>query len=267
MYYKFTITILSFITIISVATAQSGKFCTTANDSMKTQFKRGEMCCYLMGNALSKTATFIKISDKNYEKRVIKFSTKDTAELRKYKALIDRVNKINPNNYNPNSKPSTVNNDKENTVLEQYVFNPNDTSFEFKSCYNVAFQPKLDSAFNCDFFRKADSILRAYDKQGKGYRAVEFPGGASALSKFMEKNITLPKSAKSSDKDNTIRVYYSFFIDEVGKIKDVKLVKSNCKECEETVVATINKMPTFIPAIDAGMPKKVKYILPYTKKM
>lgn len=265
MFKKISITVICFFSLLNLGFAQPAKFCAAAKDSMKAQFKRGEMACYILGNAPSKMVTFIKISENNYEKRVIKFGTKDTSELKKYKALVERVNKIDPNNFDPNNPSKTIKND--NQIIEQYVFSPNDTSYDFKTCYNIAFQPKLDSAFKCDFFRKSDSILRSYDKLGKGYRAVEYPGGANALSKFLEKNISLPKNAKVNDKTNTIRVYYSFFIDEVGKINDLKVVKSNCPECEESVKSAITKMPAFIPAIDAGKPKRVKYILPFTKKI
>ena len=256
MFKKFTITVICFFSLLNLGFAQPAKFCAAAKDSMKSQFKRGEMCCYLLENPTSKVVNFIKISDSNYEKRAIKFGTKDTAELKNYKALIERINKLN----------YSSNNSGNNYTLEQYVFNPNDTSFDFKSCFNAAFQSKLDSAFKCDFFRKSDSILSSYDKLGKGYRSVEFPGGASALSSFLDKNITLPKNAKPSGEEKIIRVYYSFYVDEKGKIEDVKLIKSNCKECEEVVKNAISKMPAFIPAIDAGKPKRVKYIMPYTKK-
>lgn len=140
-----------------------------------------------------------------------------------------------------------------------------DTSDEYKLCYNKAFQKKLDSAFKCDFFRKYDSILTAYDAQGKGYKNAEYPGGPAALNKLIEKNINLPKGAKQNDKDTKIRVYYVFDIDEKGLISNYKIAKSNCKECEEPVLNAIKKIDKFIPATDAGKPKSVKYILPYTK--
>lgn len=143
-----------------------------------------------------------------------------------------------------------------------------DITEEFMFCYNKENQKYLDSVYHLDFYRKSDSILNAYDEQGKGYRNAEFPGGAAALQKFMKKNIELPKNAAPSDTTNgakKIRVYYSFEVDESGKISNIKLAKSNCKVCEQTIVDAINKMPDFIPATDAGKPKKVKYILPFVK--
>jgi hypothetical protein len=141
-----------------------------------------------------------------------------------------------------------------------------DTSLQYKTCYNKAFQLKLDSAFKCDFFRSSDSILKAYDAQGKGYRNAEFPGGAGALVKFMEKNVSLAKDSKPSDADKYIRIYASFAIDEKGNLSDYKILKSNCKECEELVLAAIKKIDKFLPAIEAGKPKVVRYILPFVRK-
>lgn len=138
-------------------------------------------------------------------------------------------------------------------------------SKSFLSCYNKSIQKTLDSIYKVDFFRKSDSIITAYDKQGKGYRNTDFPGGVMALQMFLEKNIKLPASAKPSDADKNIRVYYSFFVDENGNISDYKLVKSNCNECESIVLEALKKMPKFIPATEAGAPKAVKYILPFTR--
>lgn len=141
-----------------------------------------------------------------------------------------------------------------------------DTSLEYKTCYNKAFQRKLDSAFKCDFFRSTDSILKSYDEKGKGYKNAEFPGGASALYKFMEKNVTLSKDSKANDADKLIRIYASFMIDEKGNLSDYKILKSNCSECDELVLAAIKKIEKFIPAVEAGKPKAVKYILPFARK-
>jgi len=138
---------------------------------------------------------------------------------------------------------------------------------DFLTCYNKTSQKLLDSIFKVDFFRKSDSILTEYDRSGRGYRNTDFPGGAPALQKFLNKNISLSKDAKPSDADKFVRVYYSFIVDESGVVSDIKKVKSNCSICDEEVINGIKKLPNFIPATEAGLPKKVKYILPFTKKM
>lgn len=138
---------------------------------------------------------------------------------------------------------------------------------EFMTCYNLESQKYLNEYFKVDFFRKTDSILSAYDKAGFGYRSTDFPGGAFAMQKYLDKNVSLPKSAKPNGEEKTIRVYYSFAIDELGKISDIKKVKSNCSDCEDAVLSAVNKLPNFIPATEAGNPKKSRYILPFTKKI
>jgi len=44
-------------------------------------------------------------------------------------------------------------------------------------------------------------------------------------------------------------------------------LKSNCKACETPVLEALQKLPAFMPATEAGQPKKVKYIFPYIKPL
>lgn len=137
----------------------------------------------------------------------------------------------------------------------------------FVSCYNKSAKKVLDSLFKLDFFRKTDSIIDNYDKTGRGYKNTEFPGGAAALMKYLNKNVILPKETPLNDTTKLIRVFFSFIVDEKGAISDINLVRSNCKVCEDPVYLAITKFPAFEPAIEAGKKKKVKYILPFTKKL
>lgn len=247
MMYKRVVFVFSCICFLNhLVNAESTVFCKAAKDSMSVQFSRGEMAFFLPSKNNPNLFSFIKIDKNHYEKKPIRISSptnKDTTKSMSKKLLDDYYK----------SKMGTS--------------QPFDTSSEYKKCYNQAFQPKLDSAFKCDFFRKADSILKVYDKTGKGYSNVEFPGGAVELQKFLDKNITLPKDVKQNDSDKVVRIYYAFLVDEKGAISDIKLVKSNCKDCEAAVLDGIHKLPTFIPATDAGKPKKINYILPYTKNL
>lgn len=256
MYKKVALVFSCFIFIANIALAQNSDFCQAAKDSMKAQFKRGELGCFIIGKAPSAPVTEIKIFKTHYEKVSIKYATKDSIKQQKLDELQKKV---------ALSGKTITDTGSQAKNFPAKKINPIDTSTEFKLCYNKAFQPKLDSMFKCDFFRKSDSIFKSYDKLGKGYKNVEFAGGAGALQKYMDKNVTLPKDAKPSDSDKVIRIYYSFFIDEKGKGSEPKLIKSNCKVCEDVVLAAIKQLPAFVPATEAGKPKKVKYILPYTK--
>lgn len=187
-----------------------------------------------------------KAAEDSMEKRIAR------AELSFYKAI-----KNLPGQYNL----ITINKTKYSKIDSP----KGDPTVTFVYCYNNAMKKVLDSVFKVDFFHKSDSILNSYDKTGRGYRNADFPGGAAALQRYMDKNIALPKDSKPSDDDKSIRIYYSFLVDEKGKLSDFKLERSNCKACEELVLAAIKKMPAFIPAAEAGVPKKIRYILPYTK--
>ena len=218
--------------------------CHAAKDSAKSLYtNKKEMAFYQQSKNNSNLYNLITITKAFYHKKPVRIanSAKDTSKLSKNEILRELYEKSADKTY------------------------PLDTSIEFKKCFNTAFQAKLDSVFKCDFFAKSDSILQAYDKAGKGYSGVDFPGGAGELQKFFNKNLELPNTAAPDDSTRTIRVFYSFFVDEKGKLSNFELVKSNCKVCEELVLETIKKMPDFIPAKDGGKAKKSKYILPYTK--
>lgn len=217
MYSKIITLFCCLFYCIEINFAENDISCKVAKDSMREQFKRGELGFFTPSKSAPKVFNYYIITKNNYQKIPVKAFVKDT-------------------------------------------------SLEYKTCYNKAFQLKLDSVFKCDFFRSSDSILKAYDAQGKGYKNAEFPGGAGALVKFMEKNVTLAKDAKPSDADKFIRIYASFAIDEKGNLSDYKILKSNCETCNELVLNAIKKIEKFIPAVEAGKPKMVKYILPFVRK-
>lgn len=235
--------IVSCIFLTSNFIKAESNICKAAKDSVSALLKRKKMAFYYQSKVNANLYNFIEITNDYYKKTPVRISpsSNDTSKISK--------NNILKKIYDETSDKS----------------HPLDTSNEFKRCYNVASQGKLDSAFKCDFFRKADSIMMAYDKNGKGYSGVEFPGGAGELKKFFDKNLTLNKSINTDDSSKVIRVFYSFFVNEKGEISEISLTKSNCKECEKPILEAINKMPAFVPAKDGGVAKKVKYILPFIR--
>ena len=259
MYKKVALVFSCILFLSHITLAQNIDFCKMANDSMKAQFARGELGCFIAGKAASSPVTQVKIFKTHYEKVSVKYAPKDSIKQQKLDELQKKL---------AQSVKSAADTEKQvkNTPIPK--LSPIDTSAEFKLCYNKAFQSKLDTMFKCDFFRKSDSILKSYDKLGKGYKNVEFKGGPAALQKYLDKNIILPKEAKlNSDTENVVRIFCSFLVDEKGAVTEPKIVKSNCKACEEAILVTVKKLPAFIPATEAGKPKKVKYIMPYSKSL
>ncbi|HNE49527.1 MAG TPA: hypothetical protein PKM51_05250 [Chitinophagales bacterium] len=242
--YKNILLLIASISFVSVSVKAEEEICKIAQDSAKSHFfHKKEMAFYAQSKMNPNLYNYIVITKDFYKKSPVRMtpSLKDSSKLSNHKLLMEVYEK------------------------QAEKLNPLDTSNNFKKCYNQAFQSKLDSAFKCDFYRKSDSILAAYDKNGKGYSGVDFPGGASALQKYFDKNLTLPKDAAPDDSAKVIRIFYSFYVDEKGDLSEFKLVKSNCKKCEDALLEAIKKMPAFLPAKEGGKPKKSKYILPYIK--
>ena len=72
MYSKTTF-IFSFLFLIAfTSNAQNTAICTAAKDSMKTQFKRGELNFYLPSKSNPKVVHYYKITKDNYQKIQVK---------------------------------------------------------------------------------------------------------------------------------------------------------------------------------------------------
>lgn len=101
-------------------------------------------------------------------------------------------------------------------------------------------------------------------KEDKVFDIVENPpkfvGGETALYEFITKNIEYPKLAE----ENNImgRVIVQFVIDEKGKVRDPKVLRSVDPILDKEAIRVINAMPDWIPGTQGGKPVKVKYVLP-----
>lgn len=88
----------------------------------------------------------------------------------------------------------------------------------------------------------------------------EFPGGETALNKFMKDNLHYPKKAMESG--ITGKVIVSFLVDENGNIRNVKVLKGIGGGCDEEAIRLIKMMPAWKPGKMGGKPVKVSMSLP-----
>ncbi|GAB3951504.1 energy transducer TonB [Spirosoma harenae] len=88
----------------------------------------------------------------------------------------------------------------------------------------------------------------------------EYPGGTDALRRFLEKNLTYPKSAMSAGVAG--RVYVSFVVNSDGSLTDVNVLKGIGFGCDEEAVRVVNKMPHWKPGKQSGRAVRVKFNLP-----
>lgn len=88
----------------------------------------------------------------------------------------------------------------------------------------------------------------------------QFPGGKSAMTNFVQKNLRYPQDAI----DNGIqgRVVVSFVIETNGRISDVKVVKGVSPSLDKEALRIVNSMPNWKPAVRDGEKVRFKYEFP-----
>jgi TonB family protein len=92
-----------------------------------------------------------------------------------------------------------------------------------------------------------------------------FPGGTSALMKFLTENIEYPEQMIKDSIQG--RVICSFIVGRDGAISDIKVVRSLHPLLDKEAVRVLSLMPKWIPGKQNGQPSKVKYNLPITFRL
>ena len=90
----------------------------------------------------------------------------------------------------------------------------------------------------------------------------EFPGGESALNKYVNDNINYPQDAIDNDVTGIVRV--SFEVDKNGKISKATLISPQKvgKGLDEEAVRVVGNMPDWKPATVHGKNVKTRLELP-----
>lgn len=87
-----------------------------------------------------------------------------------------------------------------------------------------------------------------------------FPGGETALLKFLSTNIKYPQESK--DRGITGIVYAGMIIDSTGKISGINIIKSPDTLLSAETIRVINLMPDWEPARQKGQPVSAYLRLP-----
>jgi len=92
-----------------------------------------------------------------------------------------------------------------------------------------------------------------------------FPGGETALLKFLQENVKYPpKAIKDSIQG---RVVVQFLIDPAGYVGEVKVVRSVSEELDAEAVRVVKTLPRFVPGRIFGKAVSAWYTLPVTFKL
>ena len=104
-----------------------------------------------------------------------------------------------------------------------------------------------------------DDIFVDYEQQ------PQFPGGETALLKYLQENIKYPPKALKDSIQG--RVVVQFVVDKAGSVGEVKVVRSVDKDLDEEAVRIVKTLPKFFPARQNGQAIAVWYTLPVTFKL
>ena len=88
----------------------------------------------------------------------------------------------------------------------------------------------------------------------------EFPGGTTALMKFLGDNIKYPVIAQENGIQG--RVITNFVVERDGSISDVQVVRGQDPSLDREAVRVIKTMPKWTPGQQRGKPVRVRFTLP-----
>lgn len=89
---------------------------------------------------------------------------------------------------------------------------------------------------------------------------AEFPGGVTAMMKYISSNIVYPKSEIRAGIQGKVMI--RFDIDESGNVVNVKIHKGVSEAIDQEALRVISSMPTWKPALQRNEFVKMKMMLP-----
>lgn len=87
-----------------------------------------------------------------------------------------------------------------------------------------------------------------------------FPGGNSAMYRFINKNLNYPAQARDNEIEG--KIYVQFVVQPNGKLTDKKVVRSIGYGCDKEALKIISKMPKWKPGKQNGKKVAVYYTIP-----
>ena len=87
----------------------------------------------------------------------------------------------------------------------------------------------------------------------------EFPGGDSALRRFITENLRYPEEAKANGMSG--KVFVQFVINQEGDVENVKVVRGVDKAFDKEAIRVVESMPKWEPAKQFGKPIKFTHTI------
>lgn len=100
--------------------------------------------------------------------------------------------------------------------------------------------------------------------EGRIYEVVEqmpsFPGGQSAMMRYINENLRYPEEAEQSDVVG--RAVVSFIVEPDGALSDIEITRSLDPAFDRMALLVVQGMPRWVPGKQDGKPVRVRYNIP-----
>ncbi len=93
----------------------------------------------------------------------------------------------------------------------------------------------------------------------------QYPGGPSAMKKYIDSNIKYPISAMENDIQG--RVFVNFVVEKDGSITNVEVLRGIGGGCDEEAVRVVQSMPKWLPGKNHGTAVRVSFNVPVIFKL
>lgn len=93
----------------------------------------------------------------------------------------------------------------------------------------------------------------------------EFPGGISALYRFLRDNLVYPEDARNMRIQG--KVFVTFIIEKDGSVTHIRVLRPLGYGLDEEVVRVLKIMPRWKPGVQGGLKARVQYNLPVSFKL
>ena len=93
----------------------------------------------------------------------------------------------------------------------------------------------------------------------------QYPGGDSALVKFLSSNVKYPEKAREKSIEGKVLVWFD--ISKEGKIENIRVPEPVNKDLDAEAIRVVKLLDNFKPATMNGKPVKMVYKLPITFKL
>jgi TonB family protein len=149
-------------------------------------------------------------------------------------------------------------------VTESFVYQKDITK---KNYPFFSFLPSEAEADSTQFTR--DTTYRNLPEDEKIFFAVEqtaeYPGGMSAMLKFILKNLKYPQAARRMGVEG--KVWVTFIVEKDGSISNIKISKGVNADLDREAIRIVSLFPNWSPGMQNGHPVRSQFVLPIPFKL